>query len=318
MGQRSGAPRDTGRYLAQATSMMRASLPPAPLGAELVGWDARLYPGLRVSSVPAQTRAALAQALGEMGVEAEFFLVAVESFPAQWRYTHAQGETFLRQLEASGQRIAHAAATLEVATQSYLTALAAAYPDLRTVGEADDVWWPPFVGYELTGEPLEARFRRCGFAYRHAQTVYLSSHVEAVAEQMALTLYALSSLPPAGVAPMRALYQGLYELSSALQGDVVAHHITGVSARYPGLLASVARLRTLDAQEDTSLESDLAWAHAQYAQARNAYANLGGAHANANTHDARAWAAQTAQEWRQVVGFLDYLRVSAPTGSGRR
>jgi len=316
MGQRSGSQRDTGRYVAQATGMMRASLPPAPLASDLIGWDARLYPGLRVASVPPQARAALAQALGEMGVEAEFFLVTVDAFPAQRRYTHAQGEAFLRQLEASGQRIAHAAAALEVATQGYLTALAAVYPDLRAVNEADDVWWPAFAGYELSGEPLEARLRRCGYAYRHAYAVALSTHIEAIAEQLALTLYALSSLPPAGVAPMRALYQGLYELSSALQGDVVAHHITGVSARYPGLLASLARLRSLDAQEDTSLESDLAWAHAQYAQARNAYANLGGA--SANSHDARAWAAQTAQEWRQVVGFLDYLRVSAPTGSGLR
>ncbi len=316
MGQRNSAQRDTGHYVAQATGRMRVPKQSAPLGEDLIGWDARLYPGLRVTSVPSQIRAALAQALGEMGVEAEFFLVAVDTFPAQRRYTHAQGETFLRQLEASGQRIAHAAATLEVATQSYLTALAAAYPDLRTVGESDDVWWPPFAGYELNGEPLEQRFRRCGFAYRHVYSVYLSTHVEAIAEQLALTLYALSSLPPAGVAPMRALYQGLYELSSALQGDVVAHHITGVSARYPGLLASVARLRALDAEEDTSLDSDLAWAHTQYAQARNAYANLGGA--SANTHDARAWAAQAAQEWRQVVGFLDYLRVNMPINSAVR
>ncbi|HLY29559.1 MAG TPA: hypothetical protein VKQ36_00900, partial [Ktedonobacterales bacterium] len=156
----------------------------------------------------------------------------------------------------------------------------------------------------------------------HVNAVALSVHVEAIAEQLALTLYALSALPPAGVAPLQALYQGLYELSSALQGDVVPHHITGVSARYPGLLASIARLRTLDAEEDTSLESDLAWAHAQYATAYNAYTRLNaqnkqGAQATQQTHDARAWAAQSAQEWRQVIAFLDYLRAGGMTSQPR-
>ncbi|GEM_PF-939880 len=309
-------------YVAQATGVMRAPLAPAPLASELTGWDVRLYPGLRVPGVPSEIRSRLGQALGEVGVEAEFFLVLVESFPTTRRPGHAQGETFLRQLEASGHRLAHSADTLEIATQSYLTALLSAHPELRLVGAEEDVWWPPFAGYTLMGEPLEARLRRAGYAYRHVNAVYLASHVEAIAEQLALTLYALSSLPPAGVAPLRTLYQGLYELSSSLQGDVVPHHITGVSAQYPGLLASIAQLRILDAEEDTSLESDLAWAHGQYATAYNTYTRLSEQVASPRqqtrqAHDARAWAAHTAQEWRQVITFLEYLRTGGSISQPR-
>ncbi|MEO7000210.1 MAG: hypothetical protein ABI068_00235, partial [Ktedonobacterales bacterium] len=195
-------------------------------------------------------------------------------------------------------------------------ALEATYANLRSGADDDDVWWPPFAGYTLEGEPLEARLRRCGYAFRHVSETYLSTHVEAILDQLALTLYALSTLPPAGVTPIRTLYQGLYELSSSLQGDITPHHIRSASAQHPGLLAGINRLRALDAQGDTGIESDLAWAQAQYTYARNAYMQTGQGHAprinaGAHTGDAHTWAAQAANEWRTVIGFLDRLRVSA-------
>ena len=289
-----------------------------PARDESARWDTRLYQGLRVPNVSLETRNALASALGEMGVEAEFFLLLLNTFPGTGPHTHARGEAFLRQLETSGQRLTLVAGNLEVATQSYLAALEVVQPKLRAKAEIEQVWWAPFAGYTLAGEPLEARLRRCGFAFRHVSAVYLSTHVETIMEQLALTLYALSNLPPAGVTPIRPLYQGLYELSFALQGDVIPHHITGVSAQYPGLLASIARLRTLDSQEDTSLENDIAWAHGQYAFARNAYAQTGARFASAShAGDAHTWAAQAASEWSNVIGFLEHLRRDTPL-PGRR
>ena len=153
-----------------------------------------------------------------------------------------------------------------MATQGYLTALEAAYPEVRAAPR-DEAWWPPFSGYTLGGEPLEARLRRCGFAWRHVVESRLPTHMEAILEQLALTVYALCCLPPAGVTPIWTLYNGLYELSSALHGDLVPRHILGASGdpRYPGALGSVTRLRALDASGDTSLASDLAWAQTQYA-----------------------------------------------------
>ena len=279
-------------------------------------WDNRLYQGLRVAAVEPEIRGALARALGEVGVEAEFFLLLVNGFPGAGRPTHVRGQAFLRQLEGAGQRLIAIAAALELATQGYLSALEAAHPELRgATSENEDVWWPPFAGYTLEGEPLEARLRRCGYAFRHVSETYLSTHVEAILDQLALTLYALSSLPPAGVTPLRALYQGLYELSSSLQGDIVPHHIRSASAQYPGLLASISRLRGLDAQDDTSIAGDLAWAQAQYTYAYNAYMHTGASpariNASAHTGDTHTWAAQATNEWRTVIGFLEHLRTSA-------
>ena len=297
-----------------AVPRMQPSSPPGDSGAP-ARWDGRLYQGLRVGAVEPEIRGALARALGEVGVEAEFFLLLVNSFPGAGRPTHVRGQMFLRQLEAAGQRLIAVADALEVATQGYLSALETAHPHLRnaTTGN-DDVWWPPFAGYALEGEPLEARLRRCGYAFRHVSETWLSTHVEAILDQLALTLYALSSLPPAGVTPLRTLYAGLYELSSSLQGDIVPHHIRSASAQYPGLLASISRLRSLDAQDDTSIESDLAWARAQYTYAYNAYTQSGAGpaqiNASAHTGDTHTWAAQAANEWRTVIGFLDHLRTA--------
>ena len=277
-------------------------------------WDARLYDGLLARRIAPETRGALIHALGEVGVEAEFLLVLVDALPGTARPTHADGALFLQRLTGSLSRLVETSAALEVATQSYLTALEASYPGVES-GPRDDVWWPLFDGYTLRGEPLEARLRRCGYAWRHVVELRLPVHMEAILEQLALTLFALGSLPPAGIIPVSTLYGGLYALSSALYGDIVPRHILSDSgdARYPGALASVARLRDLDASEGASLDSDIAWARAQYASVSGARTSYGPA---LNTQelrsvaggDARLMAAQAAYEWGRIIGFLEYLR----------
>lgn len=277
-------------------------------------WDMRLYDGLFARRIAPETRGALIHALGEVGVEAEFLLVLVDALPGAARPTHVDGEVFLQRLTASLSRLVEASATLEVATQGYLTALEASYPGVES-GPRDDVWWPLFDGYTLRGEPLEARLRRCGFAWRHVVESRLPIHMEAILEQLALTLFALGSLPPAGIIPVSTLHGGLYALSSALHGDIVPRHILSDSgdSRYPGALASVARLRELKASDGASLDSDIAWARAQYAAVSGARTSYGPA---LNTQqlrdvaggDARLMAAQAAYEWGRIIGFLEYLR----------
>lgn len=280
-----------------------------------MGWDSRLYDGLLTRRIPPETRNELARALGAVGVEAEFLLVLVDALPGVARPTHQLGEVFLQRLSAALHRLTEIAATLELATQGYLTALEAGYPGVGR-GPRDQVWWPAFSGYTLRGEPLEARLRRCGFAYRHVVESRLPTHMEAILEQLALTVYALSHLPPAGVVPVSTLYHGLYELSSALHGDIVPRHILSASGdpRYPGALASIARLRDFDASGDTSLDSDLAWARAQYAAVSGARTSFGPAPLNTrdlshtSLDDGRLLAAHAAYEWGHTIGFLEYLR----------
>src|SRR5262249_3318708 len=213
-------------------------------------WDRRLYSGLRVTTVALEARETLAEALGEIGVESEFFLLLVNGFGGPGLHPHSLGESFLLRLEAAGRRIWRAGATLEVAAQSYMTALESGYPGLRTEGETAEPWWPPFAGYALPGEPIELRLRRCGYAYRHMVMAHLGLTLEGILEQLALFLHALNTLPPAGTLPASALYSGLYELTSGLQGYTIPTYITSTNEHQPGLLAGIARLRALDVQED--------------------------------------------------------------------
>lgn len=265
---------------------------------EAPGWDTRLYAGLNARRIAPETRDTLARALGAVGLEAEFLLVLVEAFPGNAKADQRLGDLFLQRLAGALGRLVEASEALEVATQGYLAALESAYPALYEMPR-DEVWWPRFSGYTLGGEPLEARLRRCGFAWRQVVESRLPIHMEAILEQLALTVYALCCLPPAGVQPVATLYYGLYELSSALHGDIVPRDILGASGdpRYPGALASVTRLRVLGASGDTSLASDIAWARAQYAAV--------GAE---TTGDARILAAHAAYQWGRVIGFLEYLR----------
>src|SRR5258708_19081923 len=87
---------------------------------------------------------------------------------------------------------------------------------------------------------------------------------------MALLLHALAALPPAGVAPTSALYAGLYELSSGLQGYAIPRHVLSTDERALGLLPGIRRFRALNAREDTALAAAIAWPRAQYAYARSA------------------------------------------------
>lgn len=271
-------------------------------------WEDRLYAGLRVGRVPSEIRAALTGALGELGVEAEYFLALIQGFPGMPPYTHQRGEAFLLRLEAACHRLITVAGAVEVATQSYLSALEAGYPGLSAQRDAD-TWWPPFPGYTPLGESLELRLRRCGFAYRHVVTAHLASNTEAVAEQLALTLHALATLPPAGVLPMAALHQGLYELSSTLQGYLIPRHITDMNEQTPGLLTGIAWLRGLDGSEDTSLDSDIAWAHGEYAVARqHAMRSRQPGSRGKSAHEVPSWATSAMRDWQDTIAALERLR----------
>lgn len=272
-------------------------------------WEGRLYAGLRVACVPPMVRQALTHALGEAGVEAEFYLRLPHDLATSAVWSPDAGERFLRGLEASAARLTHVAANLEVAAQSYLTALEEGYPDVRTESDQADAWWPPFDGYAPAAEPIELLLRRCGFAYRHVVAVHLASNVEAIAEQMALTLHALGTLPPAGTVPASALYRGLYELSSALHGYVVAHHIADLNERTPGLLNGIARLSELTRREDTALEADIAWARTQYTFVRDLTTRDAGG--------ARPGADGALREWRETITALERLRSSVPNTPAR-
>jgi hypothetical protein len=271
-------------------------------------WETRLYVGIRVASVPQDIRLQLAQALGGVGVEAEFFVALANAFLQGRRGSRQQGEIFLLQLEAAGLRLLRAAASLEFATQGYLTALEAGFPGLMTANDLAEPWWPPFAGYAIPGEPLEVRLRRCGYAYRHVVAARLHANVEAIAEQLALTLHTLITLPPAGVVPAQALYSGLYELSASLQGDIIPHYINDVSAEAPGLLSGIALLRALDMQEDSSLKADIAWAQSQLSIARATSDQLRATHSAAVPAATMQWAAQAVGEWRAIVEMLVSMR----------
>jgi hypothetical protein len=122
---------------------------------------------------------------------------------------------------------------------------------------------------------------------------------------MALVLNALTILPPAGVVPASSLYQGLYEFSSALQGHIVPRHIGDLDAQTPGLLTGISRLRRLNVEEETSLQSDLDWAHAQLESAQHFLktANI--------SKPQREWAKTAVAEWRQTIQLLDSLKPSS-------
>ncbi|MGH2486963.1 MAG: hypothetical protein ACRDHE_13215, partial [Ktedonobacterales bacterium] len=255
--------------------------------------------------VPRETRAALAATLGEIGVEAEHFLYLVSDFPGQLPPSPALADAFLQRLESSARRLCRVAATLEVATQSYLAALEAHYHDLRSSPDIDDVWWTEFAGGALGAAPgFELRLRACGYAYRHIVATHLASNIEAIAEQLALTLHALSMLPPAGVLATGVLYGGLYDLSSMFQGYLIPNHITDLNQETPGLLTGVAQLRLLASREDTSVESDLAWARQQYTRASQLQLSLPPDAA----HHSGQWARSAAREWMECIQALEALR----------
>lgn len=324
-----------------SASPARSSASPqgrASSSADFAGWEAHIYPGLQLASVPVEARQGLASALGAVGVEAEHMLRLLQAFPPE-RPSPEAGEALLEQVEAFAARLIPLAAELEVATQAYVTAIADDASVQRDPAPSDpppapaEPWWPPFPGWEIDGESLALRLRRCGFSYRQLVVVHLPDTLDAVADRMALVLHALATLPPAGTLPADALAQGLSELADAVQGDVVPHFIRDLSLEYPGLPSAIARLRRLAASEDTSLAGDIAWACQQYAAVMGAaasgpglFARLFGAGSRSGVQQSGGsarWAEQAAQEWRALIAALEAQqaderrRPPARTGRGR-
>jgi hypothetical protein len=288
---------------------MASSIPP--------GWETRIYPGVEMAGVSLAARSTLASALGEVGVEAEYFLLLLESFPAPDQPAPEAAQRLYRSLEGWALRVVAVAASLEVATQGYLTELDALRPELRA-SSADDgggeVWWPAFAGYAPAGEPLELRLRRCGQSYRSVVESRLPTIVEGIGEQMALLLHALRSMPPAGVAPMRALYEGLAELTLALQGDVVPRRIRDLSPTYPGLLTALAMLRA-HAAAPASIEADLVWAREQLAELRGEQPGLGARLLSrfSRTRGGARLTEGARSEWESIVSSLLSVQRAANT-----
>lgn len=287
----------------------------------LGGWEQRIYAGLLLPDIPADIREALARALGAAGVEAEYLLRLLATFPGPGGSSPAAGARLLDQLQSFARRFLDTANTLELTTQSYLTALQLSPGDGVIGSREGEPWWPPFPGYTLGGEPLELRLRRCGYSYARAAALRLGPLVEALAEQMALLLHALRTLPPAGIVSTSVLARGLDELADAMQGDVGQHLLRDMSDEYLGLPSAIVRLQAstpLDAAAaKTSLAADLAWARAEYERALGTAANVpaqkpglfarlfgGSAPVNAS----QRWSASAAQEWRELIAALEVLQ----------
>lgn len=278
---------------------------PAPRGAS---WERRLAVGLRLAAVPENVQADLVQTLGTVGVEAEFLLALLRDFPLVGAATRERGAVFLTHLDAWARRVLTAGNALEAATQSYLAALETAFPGLRAAAAAGDVWWPELPPITAPGDRVELWLRRCGYAYRHVVAAHLASQLDALTEHLATLLQALHTLPPAGTLPLPALYQGLDELTATLQGYLIPQQLLKADQHAPGLLPGLARLRALDARDDTSLASDVAWAHAQYAQARAAV--LAGTPRRAGLPTGGRVPSGALREWQRVIASLEALEAT--------
>jgi hypothetical protein len=311
--------------------MTRSAVAPAS-----TGWETRLYPGLHLAALPQEVADALAQALGMLGVEAEYFLglpALLEEPPARGGATREQGERFLLAAAASGHRLLALAQPLELATQAYVSTLER---PSRGGGRGADgnVWWPAEKDEFTLREPLELSLRRCGFSYRFAVAARLTANVEAIGEYLHLVLHALNTLPPPGIVPHATLANGLNELAATLQSHIVPHHIGDLSADVPGLLSGITALSELDASEGASINKDLEWAHAQLASARAeaerlkaqpgrgaGRGGLGGmmrrAFGGASGRGTPAvWLAAAEREWQDTIAALEKIEKQAGRGGG--
>jgi len=266
--------------------------------------------GLGLGVVPETIQADLVQALGTVGVEAEFLLALLRDFPLGGTSGRERGAAFLAQLGAWARRVVAAGNGLEAATQGYLAALEAAFRGLRAAAYGGGVWWPELPSLLLPGDRTELWLRRCGYAYRHVVAAHLASQIDALTEHLATLLQALHTLPPAGTLPVPALYQGLDELTVTLQGYLIPQQLLKADRQVPGLLAGLARLRELDSRDDRSLASDIAWAQAQYAQARAV--TLASSPRIGRRPAAGLMATSGAlREWQGVIASLEALAASA-------
>jgi hypothetical protein len=303
------------------------------------GWDARLYPGLHLATLPQETGDALAQALGTLGVEAEYFLGLARSLgdPAPPGTTpRERGERFLLAAEASVRRLLALAQPLELATQAYVSALERPSGGGRRL-DGGDVWWPATEAEFALGDPLELSLRRCGFSYRHCVAAHLAPNVEAIGEYLHLVLHALSTLPPPGIVPYATLSNGLDEIAATLQSHIIPHHIADLSRDVPGLLSGITQLYMLDATEGASIGADLEWARAQLAAARAEAQRLKEQPRSAAARQpgglvgivrralgvapaatrAAAWLAATEREWTETIAALQAIERAGDRGSVR-
>ncbi len=69
------------------------------------GWETHIYPGVQVADVSLAARAALASALGEAGVEAEYFLLLLTVI--SWRRSTSAGDRRTALQRAGGVGGAH-------------------------------------------------------------------------------------------------------------------------------------------------------------------------------------------------------------------
>lgn len=281
-----------------------AAVPDRPAhaaGRTLGAWDERLLDGLNLPAIPEEIRLALGDALAAVAVEAEY-LIALTTPPAVLvPFNRPRGATLVDALEALGTRLVAEATALEVATQGYLSVLEHRFPGVRDRANAVDPWWPLLETGAAAAPPVEVILRQCGFSYRHAVLARLSPNVEAMGEQLALTVHALASLPPAGATPAEVLYAGLYELSWALNGALIPQHVLARDERMLGLLPGIALLRRLDAVEDRSLTADIHWAEVCCDSARAALAR------SATSGESRDWLQQAVRGWEETLFFLRSL-----------
>src|SRR5262249_29599516 len=177
---------------------LRGDLPSSSAARRAGSWERRLSMGLGLGVVPETIQADLVQALGTVGVEAEFLLALLRDFPLGGTSGRERGAAFLAQLGAWARRVVAGGNGLEDATQGYLAALEAAFRGLRAAAYGGGVWWPELPSLLLPGDRTELWLRRCGYAYRHVVAAHLASQIDALTEHLATLLQALHTLPPAG------------------------------------------------------------------------------------------------------------------------
>jgi hypothetical protein len=266
-------------------------------------WEARLESGLRLPGIAPEITNALITALGDLGCEAEFGLRLTGISAAIPHPTRAQGEAWLQQIAAFGQRLARVAERFHVAAGSIIA----------MVGSNADVaepWWPATGAVAPTGEPIDIWLRRAGFPLRHIVSIGLPEHVEALTEALDEVLHALHTLPPSGVVTHATLAAGLDTLATAFGGDLIPHHVRDLDATHAGLVTGALTIARLPLAA-SSIEGDLRWAEGELARARML---IGGTaritHPLPGT-TGNLWAQRLIREWEHTLAILGTIRTEA-------
>ncbi len=266
-------------------------------------WEARLEHGLRLPGIAPEIADALILALGDLGCEAEFGLRLTGISGALPQPTRAQGEAWLRQIAAFGQRLARVSARFHVAAQSMIAALGGG------AGEAE-AWWPAAGAVAPEGEPIEIWLRRAGFPLRHVVSIGLPERLEALAEALDTLLHALHTLPPSGVVTRATLAQGMDTLATLFGGDLIPHHVRDLDAFHAGLVTGALTIARIP-QAASSVEGDLRWAEGELTRARML------ANGSARTTQplpgttGNLWAQRLVREWEHTLAALGTIRAEA-------